>query len=221
MAVKIPKTHKEPLRKLAGMDAASRARLIAAIQAANAALDPDDLIAQVKQEAGVDPSSAGSIISMLVSMYRAADGNPHQFASDAVDAAKEELEGPKKDAEEWAAFTNDLATLLGLDGSLGVTAKVVDVRYEYGSVFCSARILTDIRPVFGSDPARSPLAAAIVHTLRITHHAGESHEDFYVALDAEDLRKLRDQIDRAVKKESSLKAIIEKTPMKYLDSDAN
>lgn len=218
MAVKIPKTYKEPLRKLAGMDAAARARLIKAIQAAKAFLDPDDFIAQVKQEANVDPSSVGSIIWMLVSMYRVADGDPRQFASEVVDAAREELQELKKGAEEWAAFTRDLETLLASDQSLGVTAKVLGVRREYGNVFCIARILTDIRPVFGPDPARTPLAAAIVHTLRITHHAGESHEEFYVALDSEDLRKLRDQIDRAVKKEASLKAVIQETPMTYLTS---
>lgn len=218
MAVKIPKAYKEPLRKLASMGAPARARLVAAIQAAKAVLDPDDFIAQVKEATDVDPSSVGSIIWMLVSMYRVADGDPRQFASDAVDAAKEELQELKKDAEEWAAFTRDLATLLACDESLGVTAKVLSVRREYGNVFCSARILTDIRPVFGPDPSRTPLAAAIVRTLHIAHHAGDSHEDFYVALDADDLRKLGDQIDRAVKKEASLKAVIQDTPITYLAS---
>ncbi len=219
MAVKIPKAHKEPLRKLACLDAAARTRLITAMQGAKAVLDPDDLIAQVTKQADLDPSLVDSIIWMLVSMYRNADGDPRQFASDAVDAAKGELEELKKDKEEWAAFTRDLAALLACDESLGVTAKVLSVRREYGNVFCSARILTDIRPVFGPDPSRTPLAAAIVHTLHIAHHEGDSHEDFYVALDAEDLRKLRDQIERAVKKEASLKVIIQETPMKYLTSE--
>lgn len=216
MAVRIPKAHKEPLRKLAGMDAPARARLIAAIQGARAVLDPEDFIAQVKEAGGVDPSSVGSIIWMLVSLYRAADGAPHQFAGDAVDAAKAELQDLSMNDEEWTALTHDLETLLSCHGSLGVTAKVISVRREYGNVFCTARIMTDIRPVYGPDPSRAPLAAAIVHMLRISHHAGDSHEDFYVALDAEDLRKLRDQIDRAMKKEASLKAVIETTPVKFL-----
>jgi len=218
MPVKIPKPHIEPLRKLVSMDVAARTRLINAIQAAKAVLDPADLIAQVTNQANLDPSLVNSIIWMLVSMYRAADGDPRQFASDAVDAARAELHELKKDAEEWTAFTRDLETLLACDQSLGVTAKVLSVRREYGNVFCTARILTDIRPVFGPDPSRTPLAAAIVHTLHIAHHEGDSHEDFYVALDCEDLRKLRDQIERAVKKEASLKAVIQETPMKYLAS---
>lgn len=219
MAVKIPKTHHEPLRKMAAMDDAARSRLVTAMQTAKAVLNPEDLIAQVTRETELDHALADSITWMLVSMYRAADGDPRKFAGDVVEAAREALPELKKNAEEWTAFTRDLAALLGCDESLGVTAKVLSVRREYGNVYCSARILTDVRPVFGPDPARAPLAAAIIHMLHISHHEGDSREDFYVALDAEDLRKLRDQVDRALKKEASLKSVIQATKMKYLASE--
>jgi hypothetical protein len=214
MAVKIPKSQLVPLPKLATMDAATRTQLVHAMQSATAVLDPDHLLRQLTATTKLEPTSLESIIRMLTSMYRAANGDPKTFAAEAADATKRVFESESID---WAAFGRDLAALLACDDSLGLTAKTWSVRLEYPNVFCSDRILTDIRPVFGRDAAQPPLAAAIIHTLRITHHAAESHEDFYVTLDAADLRKLRDQVDRAFEKESSLKAFVETTQIKYLE----
>jgi len=198
MAVKIPIAHREPLRKLAIMSAQSRSELVAAIQDARAVLQPDELIEQVSKAAKLDESVVSPIIWMLISMYRVADGKAHQFAIDTVNAAKETLE-LRTESQPWDTLAYDLETILSANEPLGVTAKVLSVRTEYENVFCTARILTDIRPVFGPDTAQAPLAAAIVHTLHIEHHTGNSHKDFYVAMDDVDLRKLQVLIDRAVK----------------------
>lgn len=88
---------------------------------------------------------------------------------------------------------------------------------DYDRVFRDARILTDIRPVFGMDPTAGPLAGIVIHTLRIDYHEAGDHPSFHVALDTGDLRRPWELVERAIKKEASLKTEIEKTSMKYLE----
>ena len=111
---------------------------------------------------------------------------------------------------------NRLTTLLGFDDSLGVTAKAVDVMTEKSRVFCGARILSDIRPVFatGSDSATS---AVIIHNLQIGYHSSGDHQEFYVALDTEDIKTLKGLIVRAEKKTLALKGMLSKAGMNYLE----
>lgn len=216
MQIRIPKGYDEPLRRLSAMSGQQRHRLVAAIRNSEAVLDPDGLIQQVKAQVSIDEKTVESIVWLLISMVRAAEGSPDTFAREVVRAAKESLS--LKDADS-AAFEKDLIQLLTSNESLGVTAKVAVLRGEFGRVFCDGRILTDIRPVFGADASMAPRAAAIVHTLRITYHEGDAHNEFFVALDTDDLRQLRSLIDRAIKKEASLVAEVKKTTMRILNAE--
>lgn len=216
MQIRIPKGYDEPLRRLWAMSGEQRLRLVAAIRNAKATLHPDDLIKKVTAEAAIDEKTVESIVWLLISMVRAAEGSPDTFAREVVRAAKEQLSLTDADSD---AFEKDLAQLLTSNESLGVTAKVAVLRGEFGRVFCDGRILTDIRPVFGADASMVPLAAAIVHSLRITYHEGDAHNEFFVALDTDDLRQLRALIDRAIKKEASLVAEVKKTTMRILNAE--
>lgn len=217
MPITVPKGHRTVLRELAEMAHADRQKLIEALSASPAMIDPKDFISHVAKQADLTEEQASPLIWMLISMYRASKGEPQPFAEEVVEAVKNLQEERDASEKDWAGLGDDLATILSLHDSLGLAAKITDVRTEYGSVYCSGRILTDIRPVFGADPDSAPMAAAIVHTLRITYHAGESHKDFHVALDARDLRQLRDLVERATKKERALKQQIKRTEMQYLE----
>ena len=74
-------------------------------------------------------------------------------------------------------------------------------------VFGFAEIHTDLRPVFGEHSGDLLAEGGVLaHVLRLHHISSEgSHEDFYVALDDEDLEILRDVIDRAEKKSETLR----------------
>jgi len=82
-------------------------------------------------------------------------------------------------------------------------------------VFCNARILSDIRPVFYYLP-RIGFGGCYVHTLRIGFHQDDKHQDFYFALDGSDLKALKEIILRAEKKTKALEAILEKSNTKCL-----
>lgn len=108
-----------------------------------------------------------------------------------------------------------LALLLGFDGTLGVSAKALDVMTDHERIFCKARILSDIRPVF-TDQLESA-SAMIIHTLQIGFHQDGEHHDYYFALDTDDIQKLKGIIDRAERKTVALQSILKKAEVRYLE----
>lgn len=108
--------------------------------------------------------------------------------------------------EAEISFSSHIKTLLSID-SLTLAAKTLGLRTEYQKSFCDVRILTDIRPIFGTQ-INNPVGAFVGHTLKIEYHEGGEHKDFYVALDHEELGKVRRALDRAESKAAVLKSII-------------
>lgn len=129
-----------------------------------------------------------------------------QFAEDICGAmdesGDEELQLSK---DERTRFKQTLIVLLSVE-DLNIAARAADLRTEFANVFCDGRILTDLRPVFSRDAAEGPKGMIVAHTLKIEYHKGsKEHEEFYVALDASDLKTLRALVDRAEHKEKALK----------------
>lgn len=118
--------------------------------------------------------------------------------------------------ENKAVLGGRLMELLKVDDSLGVTAKARDVMTEHDHIFCKARILSDIRPVFSDEPDRAS-GAVIIHHLKIGYHQDHKHRDFYVALDTNDLAALKETIARAEKKSAALEAILKQSKVPYLE----
>lgn len=108
--------------------------------------------------------------------------------------------------DEKNEFQDKMSKLLSLS-TLGVASKIEQLREDYAKTFHAAKILTDIRPVFAK-PEERPVGAAVTHTLKIEYHEEGEHKEFYVALDAEDLQKLKRVLQRAEAKASSLKSLL-------------
>jgi hypothetical protein len=89
---------------------------------------------------------------------------------------------------------------------------------EEERIFYSARILTDIRPIF-NEAGNLIEAAVIVHNLKI--HFGENGDetDFYVALDTSDIQALREVLDRADEKAKQLQSLLQRSQISYLDAE--
>jgi len=100
-----------------------------------------------------------------------------------------------------------LIRLLGIK-SLDITSKATSLLIEYKNILHSARIFTDIRPVFGENPQEPPVGAIIVHTLKIHYLTGKGYDEFFVALDENDIQKTIDVLERAKAKAKSLKSAI-------------
>lgn len=224
MPLRIPPPFKTPLADLIAMRREDRQRLIDIIQTAPAVQDRAKLAARIASETELDEERAAGIVSMLMSLYRVIQDTPiDEFVGEVCDAMRTSGKVEAKEVD-WSSFKQDLTTLLSSDETFGVTAKALDIRKQHPHVYCNARILTDIRPVFKVDAADAPTAAFVMHTLRIsTHDEGDfsTVKDFFVSLDADDLKELRRLIDRAITKQTALKSLIDDSNVAYLELEGH
>ncbi len=224
MALRIPRTFQRPLADLIAMRSEDRQQLIDTIRAAPAVQDRAALAARIASETALDKERAAGIVSMLMSLYRVIQDTPiDEFVGDVCEAVRTSARKETKEVD-WSSFKQDLTALLSSNETFGVMAKAHDIQKQQAHVYCNARILTDIRPVFKKDPADGPTAAFVTHTLRIsTHDQGDfsTAKDFFVSLDADDLKELRRLVDRAVTKEEALKSLLHTAKVACLELEGH
>jgi hypothetical protein len=142
------------------------------------------------------------------------------FASQICDAAEATGDASLKPKDgNWDDFKAFLCKILSLEKTLGISSKAQEIMLEHGHIFCRARIVTDLRPVFGSRVEGGPIAGIIVHSLKLTYHESGNPDtkDTYLALDHKDMEKLRELLVRASRKEKSLKATAKKGGVNVLE----
>jgi hypothetical protein len=153
-----------------------------------------------------------SLVSAVVELYRVwagRDASVQEFAEGITEAMlgleEEKYRVPDSNSEE---FQQKLEIILGAE-EMSLTSKAKNIAIQDERTFCSARIMTELRPVFSDGSTPQPRAMVLAHRLKIKYHAGSSeHKEFYLALDTEDLKELRKLIDRAEAEAKSLESIL-------------
>jgi len=93
--------------------------------------------------------------------------------------------------------------------ALSTTANALELLTQHDRNYQTSRVVTDIRPVFADDVNDRPEGAVIVDTLQLhTWDRAGRAEMLAVAMDEVDLRELRDVIDRALAKASTLRGFL-------------
>ena len=93
------------------------------------------------------------------------------------------------------------------DSNVRLRARAWTLVLERPCVLLSARILTDLRPVFTSKNPASLEACTVIHTLVMEVREGAEPKTVHIALDTKDLTNLRTDIARAEQKEKILNAL--------------
>ena len=138
---------------------------------------------------------------------------PNAFLGDLEDALRSK---PGWTSVDWEQFRKRLERLFGVE-SLNLTAKALLLQLEYERRYHEARILTDARPVFGSDPSKPPKAAILLHTLRLAYHDNSNEiKEFYIALDSIDLSEFIQVLLRAQEKERTLSSYFDATHLRLI-----
>jgi hypothetical protein len=210
--VRIPKEHSSALRNLTTFPDESYGAIIKALQDSRRVFQPGLLAEDLaKQVADVSESDLKDLVAMLVSMYSALayfDASVEEFAQSVSEAATQnKLGGVELPADSAKVLEKRLSTLLKTD-AIAFRSNAISVLRDQSRLFCNARILTDIRPVFDSDVKLTPKSAFLVHTLRISYHRGSEIEEFYVALDRDDLNTMQEVLERAKIKDDNLRAVL-------------
>jgi len=180
-----------------------------------------DLAADVSNRTKVPIRITEGIIQVLVSLYMAREREAaplEAFLDEQVGpvlksalAVGEDKSGKTAPAAEeievrWVKLRKFFLAALALDDTVGTVAKVGPVMTEHERIFQDARILTDIRPIFHPNLSEKPNAAVLVHMLRITTRDifGRQTAQCF-ALDSNDIRFMKHLMDRAIKKEETLR----------------
>jgi len=170
----------------------------------------------------LSPEDTKAMSDAFAPLYRSMAGGdiePTQYAKDIVASVSEE----SRDDADWVRSENQLSRfkerlirLLTIP-SLQLIAKAHDVLLEHAQTFSSARIISDIRPVFGANVEESPTAAVIVHMLNLVYFQAGERREFVVALDTKDIQGLLDICERAKKKTNKLQLVIASANMTYIE----
>lgn len=156
---------------------------------------------------------AQDLIGACVSLMDRADSDPGRarVMAQAVSTA-DELGIRVEDRDD---FVNRLSAVLCAP-AIRFTAKALALSADHENVYVNTRIITDVRPVFPDDTS-TMAAAVITDHLRINYYDRKGDfSSFYVAMDQGDLIELREEIDRALKKNESMRRFLEVSEVDHL-----
>lgn len=197
-------------------------RLLSALDEAPLMINTDALTERLATEVeALSQDSLEDILWALLSVYSLRE----EFDLTTSEAAGHITQAVRESASEDLGLTDEdqfeerLVALLS-SGKLDLIGKASALTLEQEHFMREARIVTDIRPIFGSDPANHPNGAVLVHTLRITYiDDSNQRRDFYVAMDAADVSNLQGSLKRAEQKAGSLKSMLEAAEVPFIDLD--
>lgn len=209
----IPSSDYSRLATLLSFSDENVAELLSALEAAPAALGVSSLKKDVSSRVSLPREIVDDTINLLMRLYavQSESAAPVLDFVDAVTAAmaaadRSDLQPPNGD---WEPFRRHLKALMEAGGALSVASKARLLSLRYERIFHDAQIVTDIRPVFKPEVADGLSGAVIVHTLRITYHTDNELQDAYITVDDEDLRFIRQIIERAIAKTTVLKELLQ------------
>lgn len=218
---------KEPLKALLSLDLAQLRRMAESIRGAHSPAPASktsfvDLVAT--QVDAVAAEELKPVVQMIVDleMTRAEELiAPQEFAEAIVEVCrrdadlKDVLAGRGEAA--WESITSILGDMFSNPETLGIVSKGSDIVYQNERNYYRARILTDLRPVFGDSPDAPPKAFVAQHTLKIGYSIRGDFRNFFIALDSSDLDKLKEVVDRALKKDRSLREFMASKAMRVFE----
>lgn len=208
---RIPDRYSLGFEKIKHLSVADTDALASALKNAPISGGLKGLISAVREHISIlTADDAEAIVRSLYSLYvfrTDSEVPPTEVVSELISA----MRGAGKPSlalseEDRVRFERNMNVLLSID-TMAVTTKVGEIKSDYLNTFYDARILSDIRPIFGK-PNESPVGAAITHTLKIEYHREGDHKEFYVALDSEDLQRMKAVLERADAKATSLRLFL-------------
>jgi len=222
MALEIPKEDAGSITTIRALSHASMEKFVSALTTAPLVSNPHEMAAHIaKRVPSISTDQLTRVLSTIYMLYhiRELAGVEHsQFLDDLMDAIRRNptLQLPEKETPKLRSL---FERIMNID-SLNMVAKAGRLQRDGERLYCSAKILSDIRPVFGSDPAIRPVGAVLTHTLKVRYHEGEGrdHREFHVVLDSSDLDDLGDIIQRAQAKDKSLRGLLKSAELPGLDA---
>lgn len=136
---------------------------------------------------------------MILSMSSGVQTNAEELLQ-AIEEAIRRAD-PDDDPGSAPAFAERKKVLLDLVRTEAVRriSKALDLAYEYGNLYRSSRIITDIRPIF-NEGVDKITGSIVSYTFRMRYNSADGEHSCNVALDEQDVNSIKDECERALKK---------------------
>ncbi|HTA32763.1 MAG TPA: hypothetical protein VK721_05005 [Solirubrobacteraceae bacterium] len=217
-AVDVPEPAREGMRGFALLDEREIDAIVDSLDQSEGILSPKMMEERVRAAAPSLEDSTGFTIGLLTLVAQAEDV-PTAAVAGAVGGSRDL--GDLGEAER-ERFASGLERLLSIP-CVRLSAKAWDLTTEYEHVFLTARVLTDVRPVFkgdGGDDEATPVAAVIVDTLKLDYYGpGGDVRSFHVALDRDDLETLESAIKRGISKTDKMRDFLAQASLPSWNAD--
>ena len=215
--VSIPEFYRPALDRIASMAEDDLTALRDALSRTGVTLKPANLVSRVRTHLKSPSTELDEVVQSLAALNGArlsADVSLEDFVRDVAKTITRRKDRPKD--YDQSAFEQRLISLLSIE-SIALSARAADIQHDYERVFASARIVSDIRSVFGTSTVE-PVGAMIVHNLQITYFEESRIREVFFALDNADVATLRRALDRADLKTAQLEQVISKAGLQYFES---
>lgn len=215
--LKIPEDDAALLKQwLASEDREPIESVLEALEAVTPALSLGVLAKRIAERAGVPGEDLQPFLRVFLN---AANTIAHFDDEDRKDAASivfHSVVGDVADAAQRERFLQRF-TRISQAKSIEITGKALGVLQEDQKGFCTARIVSQLRPIFSDEPLE-PRATVIIHQLKLIYHVGPEgdRDEIFIATTKEDLLVLREVIDRAIVKHEKLVSTAEKAGIPLL-----
>lgn len=215
---RIPKAYQKGFTLLFELDEQTRKQLLEEIKNAPYTLSLEDLTAKLADSFNLAQNKVDEIIRTIISLAMLRETtrqDVNTFVSEILHAMRITEDQALKPPDN---FQNQLQELLNLDESPFYTkAKAKRLVTERDKILLNTRIITDIRPIFTEDIDCIIKGNLILHNLMIDYVESGEVKEIYFALDKDDLKKLKDYIERAEKKEKVLREKLKEARLEIVD----
>jgi hypothetical protein len=172
---------------------------------------PKELHREITQVLGADKSDAANRIMRPLLALQAIlrlRRLPPEEAIEAVRHALESASPPWETAQldRWRQVEPAFKQLLTAP-AVRLVSITLELMYEHENLLQSARVVTDIRPVFSEDASHIE-GSVVSHTLRLRYDSTEGDHSISVAMDEADIRELKRQCERALLKAQTARALM-------------
>jgi hypothetical protein len=205
----IPDRHKAAIKKVLELSTD------VILQLSNVLAGGGELPQPLRELLGPNPEAVVAAVRSLYQGKAYLDLPGESFAKALVDATRTLGLFMGEDEDKVLARIMPLFSI----SSLEQEEKAHVLEREHACLFHEAKVLTDIRPIFGLDIDAEPEGTIIGHTLKIVYHTGfREHKELFLALDTKDLRQLAETVERATAKDRSLKNLLSNKGLRVLGS---
>jgi hypothetical protein len=210
MPFQIPEEDIAPIGILKAMPRASVEAFVKALKTVPPTVDTDEIAQRISSQVpSIPPAELERVLDALYGLYfiRELSGVKREtFLQDFIDGIQN-VPVLAVEAKEVDKLREKFAKLLDI-GIFNLLSKAKRLQRDGERLYCDAKIISDIRPVFGAKPTDRPTGAVVTHTLKLGYHEGGEHKEFHIILDLVDLDLLTSIVNRALAKDTTLRGLL-------------